>query len=160
MTPDQRAAVAHDRIVRGRLWLIPCAILWVPLGIGTMNGLAGRPDDAPHLLVPGELRGWAWIITGLLALVILLRDKKMTEKATRTAAAILLVMPAIRAASYSVAGLWALVDLDGGGGLQGSPQAYYTSAPWILLAWAPISQAIDWPRVIRHHRRKRGTRRE
>ena len=41
MTRTERAAVTRDRILRARLWLIPCALIWIPMGIGTMHGLAG-----------------------------------------------------------------------------------------------------------------------
>ena len=42
MTRTEHAAVTRDRILRARLWLIPCALIWIPMGIGTMNGLAGN----------------------------------------------------------------------------------------------------------------------
>ena len=58
MTRIEHAAVTRDRILRARLWLIPCALIWIPMGIGTMNGLAGKPRDAPHLLIPQDIRGW------------------------------------------------------------------------------------------------------
>ena len=58
MTRTEHAAVTRDRILRARLWLIPCALIWIPMGIGTMNGLAGKPRDAPHLLIPQDIRGW------------------------------------------------------------------------------------------------------
>ena len=41
--------------------------------------------------------------------------------AGRVAAALLLIMPLVRALSYSLAGVYAITDLDGDGGLDGSP---------------------------------------
>gem|GEM_PF-1607478 len=150
MTRTERAAVTRDRILRARLWLLPCALIWIPMGIGTMNGLAGKPRDAPHLLLPQDLRGWVWVITGLMALVVLIRDRERTERGTRVAAALLLIMPLIRALSYSVAGVYAIVDLDGDGeGLTGSPDAYYTCLPWWSISLAILTQAVNWRSIGR-----------
>lgn len=150
MTRTEHAAVTRDRILRARLWLIPCALIWIPMGIGTMNGLAGKPRDAPHLLIPQDLRGWAWIVTGLAALVVLVADRERTECATRVAAALLLIMPLVRAVSYSIAGVYSIVDLDGVGvGLDGSRDAYYTADPWWALSLAILTQAINWRRIGR-----------
>lgn len=150
MTRTEHAAVTRDRILRARLWLIPCALIWIPMGIGTMNGLAGKPRDAPHLLIPQDLRGWAWIVTGLAALVVLVADRHRSERGTRVAAALLLIMPLVRALSYSIAGLYAIVDLDGDGeGLSGSPYAYYTCLPWWIISLAILTQAVNWRRIGR-----------
>lgn len=144
MTRTEHAAVTRDRILRARLWLLPCALIWIPMGIGTMNGLAGKPRDAPHLLIPQDLRGWVWIVTGLAALVVLLADRHRSERGTRVAAAVLLIMPLVRALSYSLAGVYAVVDLDGDGGLNGSPDAYYTCLPWWAISLAILTQAVNW----------------
>lgn len=149
MTRVERAAVTRDRILRARLWLLPCALLWIPVGIGTMHGLAGKPRDAPHLLIPQDLRGWAWIVTGLAALVVLVADRRRSERGTRVAAALLLVMPLVRALSYSLAGVYAITDLDGDGGLDGSPDAYYTCLPWWSISLAILTQAVNWRRIGR-----------
>lgn len=149
MTPDQHAVVERDRILRARLWLIPCALIWIPMGIGTMNGLAGKPRDAPHLLIPQDLRGWVWIVTGLAALVVLVADRHRSERGTRVAAALLLIMPLVRALSYSIAGVYAIADLDGDGGLDGSPHAYYTCLPWWTISLAILTQAVNWHRIGR-----------
>ena len=150
MTRTERAAVTRDRILRARLWLIPCALLWIPVGIGTMNGLAGKPRDAPHLLLSQDLRGWVCIVTGLAALVVLVADRNRSERGTRVAAALLLIMPLVRALSYSLAGVYAIVDLDGDGeGLTGSPDAYYTCLPWWTISLAILTQAVNWRRIGR-----------
>lgn len=150
MTRTEHAAVTRDRILRARLWLIPCALIWIPMGIGTMNGLAGKPRDAPHLLIPQDLRGWACIVTGLAALVVLVADRHRSERGTRVAVALLLIMPLVRALSYSLAGLYAIVDLDGDGeGLTGSPDAYYTCLPWWTISLAILTQAVNWHRIGR-----------
>lgn len=149
MTRTEHAAVTRDRILRARLWLLPCALIWVPMGIGTMNGLAGKPRDAPHLLIPQDLRGWVWIVTGLAALVVLVADRHHSERGTRVAAALLLIMPLVRALSYSLAGVYAITDLDGDGGLGGSPDAYYTCLPWWSLSLAILTQAVNWRRIGR-----------
>lgn len=144
MTRTEHAAVTRDRILRARLWLLPCALIWIPMGIGTMNGLAGKPRDAPHLLIPQDIRGWVWIVTGLAALVVLVADRHRSERGTRVAAAVLLIMPLVRALSYSLAGVYAVVDLDGDGGLNGSPDAYYTCLPWWTISLAILTQAVNW----------------
>ena len=149
MTRTEHAAVTRDRILRARLWLIPCALIWIPMGIGTMNGLAGKPRDAPHLLIPQDLRGWVWIVTGLAALVVLVADRHRSERGTRVAAALLLIMPLVRALSYSIAGVYAIVDLDGNGGLNGSPSAYYTCLPWWTISLAILTQAVTWRHIGR-----------
>ena len=149
MTRTERAAVTRDRILRARLWLIPCALIWIPMGIGTMNGLAGKPRDAPHLLIPQDLRGWACIATGLAALVVLVADRHRSEHGTRVAAALLLTMPLVRALSYSLAGVYAIVDLDGNVGLNGSPSAYYTCLPWWTISLAILTQAVNWRHIGR-----------
>lgn len=149
MTRIEHAAVTRDRILRARLWLIPCALIWIPMGIGTMNGLAGKPRDAPHLLIPQDIRGWVWIVTGLAALVVLVADRHRSEHATRVAAALLLIMPLVRALSYSIAGVYAIVDLDGNGGLNGSPSAYYTCLPWWTISLAILTQAVNWRHIGR-----------
>ena len=149
MTRVEHAAVTRDRILRARLWLIPCALIWIPMGIGTMNGLAGKPRDAPHLLIPQDLRGWVWIVTGLAALVVLVADRHRSERGTRVAAALLLIMPLVQALSYSLAGVYAIVDLDGNGGLNGSPSAYYTCLPWWTISLAILTQAVTWRHIGR-----------
>ena len=149
MTRTEHAAVTRGRILRARLWLIPCALIWIPMGIGTMNGLAGKPRDAPHLLIPQDIRGWVWIVTGLAALVVLVADRHRSEHGTRVAAALLLTMPLVRALSYSLAGVYAIVDLDGNGGLNGSPSAYYTCLPWWTISLAILTQAVDWRHIGR-----------
>ena len=149
MTRTERAAVTRDRILRARLWLIPCALIWIPMGIGTMNGLAGKQRDAPHLLIPQDIRGWVWIVTGLAALVVLVADRHRSEHGTRVAAALLLTMPLVRALSYSLAGVYAIVDLDGNGGLNGSPSAYYTCLPWWTISLAILTQAVNWRHIGR-----------
>ena len=149
MTRTEHAAVTRDRILRARLWLLPCALIWIPMGIGTMNGLAGKPRDAPHLLIPQDLRGWVWIVTGLAALVVLVADRHRSERGTRVAAALLLIMPLVRALSYSLAGVYAITDLDGDGGLDGSPDAYYTCLPWWAISLAILTQAVNWRRIGR-----------
>lgn len=149
MTRTEHAAVTRDRILRARLWLIPCALFWIPMGIGTMHGLAGKPRDAPHLLLSQDLRGWAWIVTGLAALVVLVADRHRSEHGTRVAAALLLIMPLVRALSYSLAGAYAIVDLDGNGGLNGSPDAYYTCLPWWSISLAILTQAVNWRHIGR-----------
>ena len=149
MTRTERAAVTRDRILRARLWLIPCALIWIPMGIGTMHGLAGKPRDAPHLLIPQDLRGWAWIVTGVVALVVLVADRHRSERGTRVAAALLLIMPLVQALSYSLAGVYAIVDLDGNGGLNGSPSAYYTCLPWWTISLAILTQAVNWRHIGR-----------
>lgn len=149
MTRVERAAVTRDRILRARLWLLPCALIWIPMGIGTMHGLAGKPRDAPHLLLPQDLRGWVWIVTGLAALVVLVADRHRSERGTRVAAALLLIMPLVRALSYSLAGVYAITDLDGDGGLDGSPDAYYTCLPWWIISLAILTQAVNWRRIGR-----------
>ena len=149
MTRIEHAAVTRDRILRARLWLLPCALIWIPMGIGTMNGLAGKPRDAPHLLIPQDLRGWVWIVTGLAALVVLVADRHHSERGTRVAAALLLIMPLVRALSYSLAGVYAITDLDGDGGLDGSPDAYYTCLPWWAISLAILTQAVNWRRIGR-----------
>ena len=149
MTRTEHAAVTRDRILRARLWLLPCALIWIPMGIGTMNGLAGKPRDAPHLLIPQDLRGWVWIVTGLAALVVLVADRHRSERGTRVAAAVLLIMPLVRALSYSIAGVYAITDLDGDGGLNGSPDAYYTCLPWWTISLAILTQAVNWRRIGR-----------
>lgn len=149
MTRTEHAAVTRDRILRARLWLIPCALIWIPMGIGTMNGLAGKPRDAPHLLIPQDIRGWVWIVTGLAALVVLVADRHRSERGTRVAAALLLIMPIVRALSYSIAGVYAITDLDGDGGLDGSPDAYYTCLPWWIISLAILTQTVNWRRIGR-----------
>ena len=150
MTRTEHAAVTRDRILRARLWLIPCALIWIPMGIGTMNGLAGKPRDAPHLLIPQDIRGWVCIATGLAALVVLVADRHRSERGTRVAAALLLIMPLVRALSYSLAGVYAIVDLDGDGeGLTGSPDAYYTCLPWWTISLAILTQAVNWRHIGR-----------
>lgn len=149
MTRVEHAAITRDRILRARLWLIPCALIWIPMGIGTMNGLAGKPRDAPHLLIPQDIRGWVWIVTGLAALVVLVADRHRSEHGTRVAAALLLIMPLARALSYSLAGVYVIVDLDGNGGLNGSPGAYYTCLPWWIISLAILTQAVDWRHIGR-----------
>lgn len=149
MTRIEHAAVTRDRILRARLWLIPCALIWIPMGIGTMNGLAGKPRDAPHLLIPQDIRGWVWIVTGLAALVVLVADRRRSERGTRVAAALLLIMPLVRALSYSLAGVYAITDLDGDGGLDGSPSAYYTCLPWWIISLAILTQAVNWRHIGR-----------
>jgi len=150
MTRTEHAAVTRDRILRARLWLLPCALFWIPMGIGTMHGLAGKPRDAPHLLIPQDIRGWACIATGLAALVVLVADRHRSERGTRVAAALLLIMPLVRALSYSLAGVYAIVDLDGDGeGLTGSPDAYYTCLPWWSISLAILTQAVNWRRIGR-----------
>jgi len=149
MTRTEHAAVTRDRILRARLWLLPCALIWIPMGIGTMNGLAGKPRDAPHLLIPQDLRGWVWIVTGLAALVVLVADRHRSEHGTRVAAALLLIMPLVRALSYSLAGVYAITDLDGDGGLDGSPDAYCTCLPWWTISLAILTQAVNWRRIGR-----------
>ena len=153
MTPDQRLAVARDGILRARVWLIPSAVWWVLLGAGTIQGFAGRPEDAPHLHVPEVLRGWVWIGTGLLALVILLSDHKGDERRTRLAAALLLVMPIVRAVSYSWAWWVYAIGQDGGHFArwyqEGSSSAWYSCVPWWVISWAILSQAVNWPRTFR-----------
>jgi len=149
VTRTEHAVVTRDRILRARLWLIPCALIWIPMGIGTMNGLAGKPRDAPHLLIPQDIRGWVWIVTGLAALVVLVADRHRSEHGTRVAAALLLTMPLVRALSYSLAGVYAIVDLDGNGGLNGSPSAYYTCLPWWTISLAILTQAVNWRHIGR-----------
>lgn len=149
MTRSERAAVTRDRILRARLWLLPCALFWIPMGIGTMHSLAGKPRDAPHLLLSQDLRGWAWIVTGLAALVVLVSDRHRSEHGTRVAAALLLIMPLVRALSYSLAGVYAITDLDGNGGLDGSPDAYYTCLPWWSISLAILTQAVNWRHIGR-----------
>ena len=149
MTRTEHAVVTRDRILRARLWLIPCALIWIPMGIGTMHGLAGKPRDAPRLLIPQDIRGWVWIVTGLAALVVLVADRHRSEHGTRVAAALLLTMPLVRALSYSLAGVYAIVDLDGNGGLNGSPSAYYTCLPWWTISLAILTQAVDWRHIGR-----------
>lgn len=153
MTPDQRLAVERDRILRSRLWLIPSALWWIVLGAGTLQGLAGRPDDAPHLHLSETLRGWVWIATGLAAFIILVADREKREDPTRYAASLLVVMPTVRALSYSWA--WWVYALGNDGGniapwySEGSPVAWYTCVVWWALTWAILSQAVNWRRVCR-----------
>ena len=63
--------------------------------------------------------------------------------------ALLLIMPLVRALSYSLAGVYAITDLDGDGGLDGSPDAYYTCLPWWAISLAILTQAVNWRRIGR-----------
>ena len=80
---------------------------------------------------------------------MLLADRHRSEHGTRVAAALLLIMPLVRALSYSLAGVYAITDLDGDGGLDGSPDAYYTCLPWWAISLAILTQAVNWRRIGR-----------
>lgn len=157
MTPEQRWAVQRDRLIRARLWLIPNCLLWVLIGAGTLVGYAGHPEDAPHLHIPQDIRGWAWILTGVFALYGLVSDHEVTERATRLAAALLLIMPLMRAVSYSWAWWVWFMGEDGGHFAhwyqEGSPSAWYSCTPWWAISSAILSQAVNWRRVWRHVQR-------
>lgn len=119
------------------LSIVVLGLLWIPLGIGTLHGLSGKPDNAPHLHIPAEIRGIAWILTGLFAIAIGMRGKRHLH---RYALAALAVMPTVRALSYSAS--WAMWLL----GVGGSPAGYYTSAPWwafmqsvLMASYAPTT---------------------
>lgn len=153
--------ILRDRVQRARLWMFPACIWWVLFGIGTINRLAGHPEDAPHLHASDQFRGYLWIITGVVAFLILCFDKVRDERATLAAASLLIVMPMLRAVSYT----WAYwVSYSGNDNplgvgppwLEGDPNAYYTCLPWWVISWAIISQVIDWRGILRKLRHLTG----
>lgn len=98
---------------------------WITLGIGTVAGFSGKPQDAPHLLIPEDIRGWAlWIVPGLLALALVAARR---EQPQRLAVALLSLGPMVRAFSYSWA-WWAWLLSD-----DGASSGFYAAAAWWLL---------------------------
>lgn len=137
-----------------RVWLWPCCIWWTIMGAGTMVHLAGHPTDAPHMHLSDESRGFMWITTGVLGLIILAWDRKQREMPTRLVAALLLMMPLMRAVSYTWAYIVSLGDKDDSASLkpwylEGSPSGWYTCVPWWIISWAILSQAVDWRHLWR-----------
>lgn len=125
--------------------IVLTAIIFIQVGIGTVQGYSGKPNDAPHLLVSGEYRGSAWIFFALAAVLLAFRRRR---KSDAVAIVLLSVMPVVRLISYSLS--WFLsLDIVGDylqntPGLQGSPAAGYGTTSWqsqilllIMIMWLP-----------------------
>lgn len=132
-----------------RLLILIFALISINVGIGTLMGYSGSPTDAPHLLIPHFIRGWVWVITAVVAIGLLFKRKMGSDK---NALFLLTIMPMVRLVSYLMA--WAL-SIDGlplfndVTGLQGAPNALYTSFPYMLqiliiiaAGWAPARWSI------------------
>lgn len=134
--------------------IVLCAFMWCQIGIGTLQGYSGKPADAPHLLVDGNIRGAAWILTAVLALILALRKN---SDAHRTAIVLLTIMPTVRLVSYFIS--WVLsLDIVGDvfaetQGLQGSPSALYGTAIWqsmLVLLMFVMFLPLEWRTVTQY----------
>ncbi|WP_337124123.1 hypothetical protein, partial [Staphylococcus aureus] len=87
-----------------------CSFIWIQVGIGTIQGYSGKPADAPHLLISGDIRGSIWILCAVIAFFLAL---KKTTEAHRWAIIALAFMPVVRLVSYLLS--WVLyLDIVGG----------------------------------------------
>lgn len=130
---------------RGSL-LVFCGIIWIQTGIGTMQGYAGQPTDAPHLLVPGLIRGLVWVVAGVLAIVLAPTRSIKYHKFSIT---MLGIMPVVQALSYLLSWVvsWSLFQaIFPTFPLAGYPRAEYTSTFWqaefllvVVLMLAPAT---------------------
>lgn len=127
---------------RGCLMLL-AAPMWVVIGTGVALDVAGRPDGAPHLLIPPEARAIMWIVPGLIGLAA-----AWWPRGRPTAVGLMWVMPCLRVGSYAVA--WAtslplVGDVLPG---DGAPAGWYGAAlhgALLLLVICMRAAPPSWP---------------
>lgn len=118
-------------------------ILWSWCGISVWNDFGARLNDAPHLLIPGELRWVVWLFTGGLAIYAHNKGWKLRRLATP----LLFLMPTVRFCSYVTSWLLSTEILDFAVPdyiLEGDPRAWgnvwlYPVLDLLVLCalWAP-----------------------
>lgn len=142
-----------DKLKYGLGWLGPrrvllvfFALISIQTGIGTLQGFSGNPKDAPHLLIPQDVRGVLWILFALIAVFLLTKRKIKTDKLAIT---FLAFMPILRLVSYLMSWILsfdALMDtlFNDVAGFQGARNAFYLSLPYqaevlilIVAGWSP-----------------------
>lgn len=91
------------------LTILVCAG-WMWAGASTWADLIGKPRDAPHLRIPGEVRAVVWWVTAAAPLLTLRLSRTCALR--RSALVGLLIMPTVRLTSYvfSWVASWELVD--------------------------------------------------
>lgn len=149
-------------IYKAALWLGPrgsaillCAVIWIQVGVGTIQGYSGKPSDAPHLLLSGDIRGVLWITFAVIAVFLACsaahpRHAGRRKPLYRYALVSLAVMPVVRLISYGLS--WVLsLDVVGdilndSPGFQGSQAAAYGTTSWqvqclliVVIGWFPAS---------------------
>ena len=147
---DPRRWVARWAYARGARGTFIAAIALVSLWLGynTAAGYAGRPEDAPHLRLPSEMRAGAWIAFSVMAFWL---ARRPCPQRHRYAIALLAIMPNVRLASYfwSWAMSWGWLDRLTPSAhplLQGSPGAINGVTVWVMFdllllaaAWTPVT---------------------
>lgn len=92
--------------------LLALGVCWVILGVGVLDSTSSINPSLLHERIPHEVRGWAWIITGLVAIAYAWRPTGIHDAPGYLA---LYLMPAIRVVSYGLAWLDHLLPIGGTG---------------------------------------------
>jgi hypothetical protein len=122
---------------RGQILLV-FGVLWVGVGFGTVTQPAPSAwANVPLLSTVSD--GYAWILTGLLAVAYAFRPVRVTADAVAFVA--LYVMPAYRAGGYLLAWIDSLSPTMGG---PGYPRGWLTSLLYLAMV-AAVMICGTWP---------------
>lgn len=92
---------------------------WIITGLSTFESSTIRGEPLIHERLPGDVRGWAWVITGVVALACTLTKATGRRPAWEGVAFLALyIMPTLRLVSYAAgwADSWPWLHLLGGVG--------------------------------------------
>lgn len=110
-------------------------LIWIVLGLGVATG-SGTSFGLLHEVIPAQLRGLAWVITGAVAIVFAWRPPGFHDAPGFVA---LYIMPAVRVLSYGLAWIDHLLPIGSPGYEQGwrfaATYAAMLAAVYICSGW-------------------------
>lgn len=145
--PRRPSAVGY----RGSI-LLAFGVAWVVLGIGTIQTEPPTTRDGLlHELIPEEIRGWMWILTGLLAIAYAWRP---LGKPDGLAFGALIIMPSNRVVSFAFGWVeswwpWVLVGEH--------PRGWLWATLYGVMVFA-VARCAAWPEPLKSQSPEGGTR--
>ena len=124
--------------------LLMLGVLWLLLGYSVFLSM-DIPTEAPegvfHLLIPADVRGFLWMLTGGTAIVAAFRPPGFSDAFGWTA---LYVMPALRLVSYLSGWLDWIVPF----GTPGYERGWVPAITWAVIV-VLIATCAGWPEPIK-----------
>ncbi len=115
----------HKYIGLRALGLVTLGVLWCLFGIRALTTPAPAPiPSVVHLLIPAEITGAMWIVSGLAAIVLAPWDR-----GSDWASALLIVQPGLRLVSYLAGWIVELIP----GPPPGDPSGWYFAAIYLIM---------------------------